>query len=53
MADPYRIGKDGVKVTFLSSGYTFKDVYGGRVVAFPSSGNTFEGDQSERIIVKK
>jgi len=53
MADTYKIGKDGVKVTFSSSGYTHREGTDGRVVAFPSAGYTLSKNQSGRIVAKK
>lgn len=33
MSDTFRIGKDGLKVTFPSSRYTYKENNSGRIVA--------------------
>lgn len=38
MGNIYKVGKDGVKITFPTRGYTYKQGKDGRVVPFPSKG---------------
>jgi hypothetical protein len=50
MLDTYRIGKDGVKVTFPSKGYTYREGKDGRLIAFPSSGYTYREGSVGRVV---
>ena len=45
-----RTGKDGVEVTFPSTGYIYREGKDGRIIAFPSTGCIYREGKDGRVV---